>query len=301
MPEGADTVMKFEDVRFTADTVTFTYPFGPRNVIAVGEDMQAGTLLVRHGDRLNGAALGLLAGQGIADVKVFRRPRVALLSNGEELVEPGSLRHGSQIYNSSNMLLMQYIRDCGAEPVYRGIVRDNEALLAARMAECLDDCDMLVITGGASVGDYDFCPRAAARIGAEMIFRKVNYRPGGSMFLAKKDGKLLLSLSGNPAAAAVTMLLLGQPALLRLCGRNDLSREVIEVALAEPFPAPHHPGAMNIIRGHLVILDGMARLVQNEGRGNGAVLSMRDCNLLGLVPAGSGPLRAGDRIRAVRV
>ena len=298
VPDGADTVMKFEDLTFTAETVTFVRPFGPRNVIMPGEDMVKGTVLVRRGEPLTGAGLGLLAGQGIDRVRVYRRPRVALLSNGAELVEPGQPRQGSQIYNSSCHMLLQYIRDCGAQAVYEGIVGDSLDLLAARMDDALSRYDMVVITGGASVGDYDFCPRAAQKVGAELLFRKVKYRPGGSMFAAVRDGRLLLSLSGNPAAAAVTMLLLGRVGLYRLCGRTDRPCEWVDVALAEPLPASRHLYTDSVLRGHLELRGGRAMLVLNEGRGNGAVLSMRRCDLLGVIPAGTGDLEAGTLVRA---
>lgn len=229
VPVDADTVIKFEDVTFTATTVTFTAPFGPKNVIMPGEDMKAGTLLGRKGDVLTGALLGLLAGQGIAQVEVYRRPKVTVLSNGSELLEPGIPRTGGRIYNSSIHLLLQYISDCGGEGVYGGIVEDDLDVLCSRLQDAVNSSDMVIMTGGASVGDYDYSLKAAQRLGAEAILRKAKYKPGGSMFAATLCGKPVLGLSGNPAAASVTMLLLGMPLLKRLSGQSNVQRPMIQV------------------------------------------------------------------------
>jgi molybdopterin molybdotransferase len=243
--------------------------------------------------------MGLLAGQGMAQAQVWRKPRIAILSTGSELMEPGQALHPAKIYNSNLYTLSGYLIKTGTVPVNGGIAADAPALIAGRIRELLPDSEMVITTGGASVGDYDWAVRSAELLGAEVLFRKVGLKPGGAMMAAVKDGKLILGLSGNPAAAATGLLHVALPYVKKLCGRRDVLPQAVETVLKNPFEK--RSPQLRILRGRLELGEGTAWFVENAGRGNGLVSSLMECDLLGEVPAGSPPLPAGARLKAYRV
>jgi len=300
IPEGADVTVKYETVSFTEDTVTLTRPYRPgTDIVRAGEDVAAGDVIIERGDVITAPLAGILAGQGICEVEVFRRPTVALISTGSELIEPGSPLRPAAIYNSSAYMLAGYLAHHGAVPYSAGIVEDEPERIAAKIGQALEKSDMVVTTGGASVGDYDWAVTAAERLGAKVLFWKVNMKPGGSIMAAEKGGKVILGLSGNPGAAVLGLLRIALPYIRKLCGRSDIYPPEVQVALRHDLKKPSPK--TRILRGRLEVENGRALFSENEGQGNGAVLSLVGCDLLAEIPAGSPPLPAGTMVRAFRV
>jgi molybdopterin molybdotransferase len=269
------------------------------DIVYAGEDVAKGKLIAKRGDVIGPALAGAMAGQGIARVKVYRRPKIFVMSTGSELLEPGEELQPAKIYNSNVFTISAYLENMGAQCVSGGSVRDDAQVIAEKINAALAECDMVVTTGGASVGDYDYAVRASQMTGANVLFWKIAMKPGGSVVAAEKDGKLILSLSGNPGAATLTLLRVAAPYIKALCGMSDTAYEPIEMVLGEDFnkKSPQR----RIIRGHLDLHGGKAALVPMKGQGNGMVSSMIGCDLLGDIPAGSPPLKAGDKILAYRV
>ena len=302
IPEGADAVAKFEDV--ITDTaggrVTVNYAVRPdTNVIHRGEDYPEGELLVETGTRLSAAEIGILASQGLDRVPVYRRPKVLFLSTGTELSEPGEERGRYGIYNSSYYSLSAYLRSMNFDVVRGGVVADDRQLIERRIREGLaSDADLVITTGGASVGDYDFAVRAAEDLGMEILFWKVNMKPGGALMAARSGGKLYIALSGNPAAAMMSMLVVLQPYLRKLSGAR-LGNTAVELPLHNVMPK--FSTAVRMLRGHEIIADGRSYFEEHPGRGNGHMLSFTHCNMIGIVPAGGGNLEAGTLIRVLRL
>jgi molybdopterin molybdotransferase len=191
------------------------------------------------------------------------------------------------------------MRRMGLDVRFAGTIPDDARMIEEATTRCIEGSDLVVTTGGASVGDYDFAVRTAKKIGAKILFWKVNMKPGGAILAATKDGKLLLSLSGNPAAALMILLVLAQPYLRRLCGQDAAPNE--EIALPLKRPLPKTSTSLRLLRGHLEVKDGSALFAENEGRGNGNQASFDDCDLIGMVPADGGELPAGTMIRAIRL
>lgn len=300
IPEGANAVVKYELTEFDERSVKIFASVKPDSDIArAGEDVRRGRVLARAGETVSPAVAGALAGQGMAQVEVVRRPVVALMSTGSELLEPGQSWQPAKIYNSNVYTLGAYLRSMGAGVRALGSVPDEPELIAREIGAALRDCDMVITTGGASVGDYDFALKSARLVGARVLFWKVGLKPGGSMVASVRGGKLILGLSGNPGAAAVALLRVAAPYIKRLCGRLDCEPERLSLTLGADFPkkSPQR----RALRGHLEIRDGEALFIPTEGQGNGIVSSLIGCDLLGDIPVGSPPLRAGEKITAYRV
>ena len=171
----------------------------------------------------------------------------------------------------------------------------DAAVMADRITEALKGSDMVLTTGGVSAGDFDHIPKVMEEIGARLLFHRLPFKPGGAMFVAVKDGKVILGLSGNPEAAAIGLLRVGLPYMKKLCGRTDIAFLEAEAVLAEAFPKPSK-GA-RLLRGQAQILDGKLVFHLMDNQKNGAVSSMLDCNLLGEIPAGSAGISAGTKLR----
>ena len=299
VPPGADVTVKYEETEFTDESVTFFAPLRPGDVVKAGEDVQAGALLAPAGTELSPAHVGMLAGQGIPEAAVYRRPRVAVLSTGSELAQPGEPLGPAQIYNSNVYTLSAYLQGQGCEAESLGAVPDDPDAIAAVIGGALERADMVITTGGASVGDYDWAVRVFERMGAEILFWKAAFKPGGSLAAATVGGKLILSLSGNPGAAVIGLLRLGLPVLRKLRGLTELLDEPIEVVLKGPYKkgSPQR----RLLRGRLLIEEGRAFFVPNDGQGNGVVSSLLNCDLLADIPAGTPPLADGTLLKAYRV
>ena len=300
IPKGANATIKYELTKFTQAKVWISDPILPNtDIVRAGEDLKLGALIANKGTVLIAPLLGLLATQGLKDLRVYKKPRIIIINTGTELLELGEPLHPGAIYNSSCYALAGYLKKAGAEPVNGGVVEDDPDEIARRIGEALDSADMVVTTGGASVGDYDWIATASQRLGASILFNKVAMKPGGSIVASEKDGKLILGLSGNPGAAALGLFRIAMPYILKLCGRSDLMPDPVEVLLKQPLnkKSPNR----RLLRGRLEIDNGQAFFVENPGQGNGTFSSLVNCDLIGEVPAGSPPLPAGTKIKAYRI
>lgn len=300
IPYGADAVAKQEDVETADESVTI--PGGAdsgTNIIRTGEEMKQGEALLSAGTTLSPAHLGLLASQGIARIPVYRRPTAVLIPTGTELSEPGEERSRYGIYNSSSYALAACLEKMGWRVKRCGIVPDEPSRVLAATRQALDGgADAVFTTGGASVGDYDFAERTARALGLERLFWKVNMKPGGALLVSRSGSKLLVNLSGNPAAALMSLLVVLRPWLERMCGAVTREETLILPVCGD---MPKTSGAARLLRGHLEIASGRAWFREHQGRGNGNIASFAGCDLIGIVPPGSGPLCRGDPVKALRL
>ncbi|MCR5088706.1 MAG: molybdopterin molybdotransferase MoeA [Oscillospiraceae bacterium] len=300
IPPGADVVVKQEDTEVRGKSIVVSAAFDPWfNVIRAGEDLAGGTKIVPAGTILSPAHLGVIASAGIGRVTVYRRPRVVLINTGTELAEPGQPRPTYGIFNSSRYSISAYLEMMGFAVDPLGIVPDDPDRITGLIRDAMAaDTDLVISTGGASVGDYDYSLTAARGIQAEVLFWKVNMKPGGALLAAEKGGKLYLGLSGNPAAALMSILVVVQPYLRKLTGA-DIAMEELVLPLKDPLPKIS--SACRLLRGHLLLEDGKAFFQEHNGRGNGNLSSFEHCGLIGIIPGGSGELPAGTPIRVLRL
>ncbi len=300
VPPGANTTVKYESTEFTETEVKVFEPVKPNtNIVYAGEDIAAGELILAKGTLISSPVLGLLAGQGISKVEVYVKPTIAIINTGSELIEPGNPRHGGKIYNSNLYVLNGYLNSMGAIPVNFGIVVDDCKEIVNKIESALNTADMVITTGGASVGDYDWAITAAKMLGAQVLFWKTEMKPGGSIMAAVKNNKLILGISGNPGAAILGLMRIGWPYIKKLCGRDDVFLPVIDVLLKKPVKK--HSPQLRILRGRLEIEKGQAYFVENDGQGNGIASSFVGCDLLAEIPQGSPPLPVLTMVRAYRV
>lgn len=221
IPRGADHVVIQEDVTREADHIKISEPqTTPRHIRAAGIDFHAGDILVGKGEALNEIHGSLLAAANIDKVSVVRRSRVAVFSNGDELIEPGGALKPGQVVNSNHYAICALIENWGGEATYLGCARDSDAAIS-EMFEKARDADIIVPIGGASVGDYDFVKTACRKSGGEIIFEKVAVRPGKPTWFAQLGQGRVIGLPGNPASSLVTATLFVRPLIVALGGYDE--------------------------------------------------------------------------------
>ena len=296
IPDGADAVVMYEKTVFTDDTVTLFAPAKPgQNIVFAGEDVRAGATLVEAGSVIDAATLGAIASQGIAFLTVYRKPRVGIVSTGSELTEPGCAPEAGKIYNSNRYTLTALLEQVGCEPVYLGFAHDTVEAVVALIREGMATCDAVVLTGGVSVGDFDFTPAAMEACGVKVLFRGVDIKPGMACCYGSADGTLICGLSGNPASSLTNYFVVALPALKKLCGRARCLPEEVTVTLLDGF-GKKSP-TTRLLRGSLDLSDGEVRMALSPEQGNVVLSSTMGANVMAIVPAGSGPVAAGAKLR----
>ena len=296
IPEGADAVEKYEVTTLKGNQVAIYSGFEPgTNVIPAGEDVMAGELIGSRGMEISPPLIGLMASLGITRVPVYQQPTIAIISTGDELLEIDEPLQPGKIRNSNSHTLAAYCRQMGAKPVILKTPKDKRDEVGAAIQQGLNQADMVITTGGVSVGDYDVVKDAVRYINGEILYWKLNFKPS-SMVAAVKDGKVILSLSGNPAAALMIFQLLGMVFIRKLMGRTDYELPEMQVTLINDFKKPSPAG--RFLRGRLTYREGNTFMELTGVQANGILSSMIGCNILAEIPAGSGPIPAGSKLKA---
>lgn len=239
LPHGADAVVMQEDVqREEGPTVNIIFhePIKPwENIRLRGEDIRHNARLAEVGDKLTAQRLALLAGGGIAQALVALRPLVGLLATGDELREPGQPLEKGMIYDSNRAGLAALVRQAGGNPKTFPAVADDLQTTRRALQTAFQECDVVVTSGGVSVGVLDYVKQAFTEIGGTLDFWTVSMRPGKPFAFGSREGKFLFGLPGNPVSAMVTFFILTRPALLKMQGARDTAAPVSWGRLAEPL------------------------------------------------------------------
>lgn len=300
LPKGADVIIKFEDVTRTENKVDLYYPLKSGNdIIRAGEDLRQGEVIAKRGAVLTPPLVGLLASIGLDKIPVFSKTRIAILSTGDEVIDPAEELRPGKIYNSNQHFLSAYCSQLGAAPVLMGIVPDEKAAIVERLTQALDVADLVITTGGVSVGDYDIVPAAFKEIGADIIFRKIDMKPGSPMIAASHNNKLIIGLSGNPAAAYITFDLIVVPLIKIMLGLEQKMPLKFSAILKDSFNKSSTQ--RRFLRAKVQTINNTNYIELTGAQSNGVLKSMVACNALIDVPAGSGPLLAGQEVSAVMV
>ena len=295
IPEGADAVERYEVTEFNEKEVTFFEPVkSGSNICLAGEDIRQGDVLMEAGTKLENARLGLLAALGYFEISCYRKIRCVIISTGSELVPVDHPLIPGKIRNSSAYMIQAVLREWGMECDIYGIVSDNSSHIAGAIDVCAQKYDVILTTGGVSVGDYDFLNTSLEELGAEILLWKVKMKPGMAFVAAMHKEKLVLALSGNPSAAAATLYLIGGAVLSYMSGKRGLPWEKIKVRMYHDFPKSSK--GRRFIPGRLCVKDGEAYLDSCVAQGNGILSSWHSCNVIGEIPAGTPPLKAGSII-----
>jgi molybdopterin molybdotransferase len=295
LPAGADAVVRQEDALRSGDRVRVALCPEPRESIRdAGEDVEIGARVLGPGCVLGPAHAGLLASLGRSVVAVHQRPRVAILSSGDELVEPDGDVAGGRIVSSNSYTLAAQCREEGAEPVYLGIAGDTPADLEARFRGGLR-ADVIVSSAGVSVGDRDHVRDVLAKLGCELRFWGVRIKPGYPLAfgrLAGDAGALVFGLPGNPVSAMVTFEQFVRPALRKMTGQRSLFRPLVRARVAERLAKK--PGRLHFVRVELSRQGDAIVATSTGNQSSGVLTSMVRGHGLLVFPAESDELRAGD-------
>jgi len=238
LPPGADSVVPQEDVEATNGRVTLSGVVERAAYVRpAGEDVRVGDRVLEPGIRLSAAEVGLLATLGHAQVTVYRRPRVAILSTGNELADLGTEPGPGQIPNTNTYSLMAQVVETGGEPISLGVAPDRLEAIEERVRRARD-ADVVLSSAGVSVGELDLVREAFTRAGAELHLWKVSMRPGKPITFGSLGGRPVFGLPGNPVSAMVTFELFVRPALLKMSGRSRLTRPRLRARALAPIPNP---------------------------------------------------------------
>ena len=294
VPDDADAVVRFEDVRERDGQIELARPVRPGdNVRLAGEDIPAGAVVVQEGSQLTPAAIGALAAAGVSRVPVRRRPRVAILSTGDEVAEPGEALAAGMIWNSNSPMLAALVRQADGEPLLLGIARDTDLDIRERLASA-DAPDLFVTSGGVSVGDYDMVKDVLRTEGSIDIWQ-VGMKPGRPLAFGTIGSTPLLGLPGNPAAAYVSFLQFGWPAIRRMLGFATVGLPESDARLAVGLT--NRGGRRNFVRG-VVMVEAATGVVRPAVCQGSAMLSgLSEANCLIVLPEDREAFEAGEIIR----
>jgi molybdopterin molybdotransferase len=293
MPRGADTVYPQEVVERRGDRLKVGSISKGANVRKRGEDVQAGTIAIERGTVLRPQELGLITSLGQWQVLVHRRPRVALLSTGDEVVEPGTPRKPGQIYDANRFTLRGSIEQCGGEVIDLGIVADARDELRTRLLEAAEIGDIVVTSGGVSVGAHDLVKDVLGEIGA-IDFWQVAMQPGRPLAFGRIGSAHFFGLPGNPVASMLAFMLFVRPAIYKLAGRRRLFPEMAEATAVETMSKKK--GRREFKRGVVHWKNGRWEARTTGPQGSGILSSMAAGNCLIVLEEERGDVAVGETV-----
>lgn len=293
IPMGADAVIRVEDTEsLSEERVCIRVAVSQGNDIRLmGESMQEGQRVLTAGVEVTSGVLAVLATVKCQQFQVYQRPRVAILSTGDELEAIDEPVDPYKIPDANSYALMAQLQSIGIEPTLLGIARDDPTLLAEALREGLN-YDVLLVSGGTSVGVHDYVRPTLERLGVEMLFWGVSMKPGHPLAFGKTERCLLFGLPGNPVSSMVCFEQFSLPALRKIMGHQQLFRRTVQARLTHVVK--HRAGRTEFVRVHLE-RDEQGYLVKSTGpQGSGMLLSMAEADGLAVIPAEMGAMNAGD-------
>ena len=299
VPPGADTVIQIELTNYDGPESSWVEVLQEvlpgNNIRPAGEDMRSGQTILRRGSEIGPWEIGMLATLGQALVPVIRQPRVAIVSTGDEVIEVDQPLQPGKIRNSNGYLLEAAVRRAGALPLRLGIARDTVESLREKFGQAVGS-DLIITSGGVSVGDFDLVKDIMAEQG-EINFWRINMRPGKPVAFGHIGNTPLLGLPGNPVSAAVTFELFGRPVLRKMLGYTRLQRPVVEVVVEDGVR--DRASRRHYVRAHVTWREGrfVARTTGNQG--SNIMTSLLNANALIIVPEGGAEVRPGETARAL--
>ena len=295
IPEGSDCVVMKEDaIKEGKDVLIFRECRQGENVRYKGEDIKKGDIAIKKGKKIFPGDIGVMASIGRSEVLVNFPPTVGILATGSELVEIHEKLEIGKVRDSNSYSLSAQIKESGACSKRYGIVRDDKEILKKKIRETISDCDILLLTGGVSVGDYDFVKEILGELDAEFIFWRVNQRPGKPMaFLTYKD-KFIFALPGNPVSVMVCFELYVRLLIKKIMGDKKLFRDTITARASSDFK--HREGRTDFIRVKLEKVEDETYFKSTGMQGSGILMSMSEADGLAVFPEEIGNIEKNTEI-----
>lgn len=295
IPAGCDSVIMQEQARAEEDSVIIDGRHRPgQNLRHIGEDMRIGEKVLAQGQMIRPAEMGLLASLGFSEISVFRKLKVAVFSTGDELQQPGALLLPGQIYDSNRYTLIGLLHELGVEVLDMGSVRDDRVSLKAALLEAAVKADVIITSGGVSVGEADYIQQMLAEIG-EVVFWKIAMKPGRPLAYGKIGDCHFFGLPGNPVAVMVTFQQFARDALRILMGQTIEPALTIKAVCVDAIRKS--PGRIEFQRG-ILSQDAQGRFVVHStgNQGSGVLSSMSKANCFIVLPLQLGNLEAGSQV-----
>ncbi len=294
IPPGADAVVPIEQTEENGGEILINGQVRIHDHIRfAAEDVKTGERIIPAGTLLRPAEIGMLASFSKIFIPVYRRARVAILSTGDELIEPGETAGAGQIINSNSLALAAALSEIGAEPVFLGIARDNREAHREKLSEGLK-ADALITSAGVSAGDRDLVRETLDELGVESVFWKVDIKPGRPTAFARHGNTPVFSLPGNPVSTMITFEELVRPALLRMMGHQRVIKPTVRAVLTEPVSKK--PGRLHFLRVQIKVDEGLYLANPSGDQNTGILKTMVRAGGLALLPAEREHFEAGDLV-----
>jgi molybdenum cofactor synthesis domain-containing protein len=297
IPSGADAVVKIEYTEIDEnDQITIYNPVAPgKNVSKRGEDVKKGELILEKGTELKPEHLALLASQGIAKVQVKEKPDVSVFSTGDELVEVGNPLKRNQIYNSNTPMISNLARVYGGNIVIEDTLKDDKSLITERLKEAIELSDIVIFTGGTSVGTQDYLPEVVKE-NASVLVHGIAMRPGSPVLLAHKDGTLIFCLPGTPVAAYVGFLKFAGPALRKMMDAKNLDPRKDLIAVMNKDIPVSRMGYLNFLRVSLERKENKIIAESVRLKGSGVISSLTEADGIVEISKEREGLKEGEKV-----
>lgn len=295
IPEGADAIIMVENTEKEGDIVKILQEVEEgENIRRVGEDVKKGSLVINKGTRLKEAHVGMLVALGKRDIKVTKRPMVAILATGDEVVDIGEEMRPGRVRNANAYSISSQVISAGGIPINMGIARDNPDELRLKLNQCLQ-YDVIVTSGGVSMGEYDLVKQILLELGMQQRFWKVAQRPGKPNLFGVIKDKPIFGLPGNPVSCMIGFELFVRPAILKMLGQTEDDRMEVEAYLEEDIKKKK--GLRFFIRAQTRFEDGRFITRTTVPQGSGILSSMVLANSLIILPEDEGLVKKGARVR----
>lgn len=294
VPVNADCVIPVEETREDAGYLSIFREVSPfENYRYAGESIKKGDIVLDRGERLGSAHIGVLASLNSGGARVFARPKVSIISTGNEVVDPGECIADGQIRNVNAYTLMVEAKKFGALPSYLGIARDAYED-SRRIFETALEADVVISTGGVSMGKYDLVKDVWSDLGVDIKFGWVKVKPGRPFVFGIKGRKIIFGLPGNPVSTLTSFIQFVRPALLSLMGARRIQKPVVNAILMENVSKK--PGKMHFLRGKFTIHDNVFHVITTGNQKSSIIRSMSDANCLIIIPEDATTVKKGEQV-----
>ena len=294
IPPGADAVLMQEDTQKDGNAILCLDKADvAENIRRAGEDVKIGEGVIKKGTTLSPAHIGMLAVIGRSQIAVSQRPTVAILSTGDEILELDETPQGPQIFNSNGHMLAAQIKSAGGIPVYLGIAKDTEKDLMEKFEWALK-ADIVVSSGGVSVGDYDLVKSSLQKMGQDMLFWKVAMKPGKPLAFGRIGKTPIFGLPGNPVSSFVSFEQFVRPSLRKVLGCADLSHKTVQAKLTRTINKK--PGRLHFLSSIVSWTDGEYTVTPAGEQGSGILKSAANANGLLIFPLEAEEIKQGQEV-----